>query len=236
MVSRRRIPGFLRPKGPGRRQKRTLASGLVAALGLAANSPALAHPHVLVTARAEILFGEGAEIEAIRHIWQFDPAFSAYAMQGYDANNDGAITVAELAPLAQINVESLAEFGFFTWLAEGDHNAAFLPPDEYWLDVYGGQLTLFYTLPLAEPAPVGAATMLEVFDPEYFVAFSFDAVQPVMLIGAPPNCGAVYHPPQELDDATAALLAAIPADQRELPPELAGATAGIANTIEISCR
>ncbi len=195
-----------------------------------------AHPHVLVTARAEIVFGTGANIDAVRHIWQFDPAFSAYAVQGYDTNNDGVVMIAELAPLARINVESLAEFGFFTWLAGGDRSAAFLPPSEYWLDVYEGLLTLFYTLPLAEPLPVDEVATLEVYDPEYFVAFTFDDVRPVLLVAAPQGCAATYRPPQELDGATAMLLAAIPADQRELPPELAGAAAGLANTIEITCR
>jgi ABC-type uncharacterized transport system substrate-binding protein len=214
-------------------------AGVVALLALTAALPvtaASAHPHVLVTARAEIVFGAGANIDAVRHIWQFDPAFSAYAVQGYDTNNDGVIMIAELAPLARINVESLAEFGFFTWLTGAGRSAAFLPPSEYWLDVYEGQLTLFYTLPLAEPLPVEGAATLEVYDPEYFVAFAFDDQRPVLLVGAPPGCAAAYHPPLELDAATATLLAAIPADQRELPADLAGATAGLANTIEITCR
>jgi ABC-type uncharacterized transport system substrate-binding protein len=202
----------------------------------AAIAPAEAHPHVLVTARAEIVFGTGANIEAIRHIWQFDPAFSAYAVQGYDTDNDGVIRIAELAPLARINVESLAEFGFFTWLIGGDRSATFLPPSEYWLDIYEGLLTLFYTLPLAEPLPVTELATLEVYDPEYFVAFTFDEARPVLLVGAPQGCIAAYHPPQELDDATVTLLAAIPADQRELPAELAGAADGLANTIEVACQ
>jgi ABC-type uncharacterized transport system substrate-binding protein len=211
-------------------------AALLALAAVVPDVPAEAHPHVLVTARAEIVFGTSANIEAVRHIWQFDPAFSAYAVQGYDADNDGVIRIAELAPLAQINVESLAEFGFFTWLASGDRPATFLPPSEYWLDVYEGQLTLFYTLPLAEPLPVAEAATLEVYDPEYFVAFTFDALRPVLLVGAPQGCAGVYHPPQELDAATATLLAAIPADQRELPPALADAAAGLANTIEIKCQ
>jgi ABC-type uncharacterized transport system substrate-binding protein len=228
--------GFQRLPPPARRLNRGAAlAGFGLLLSFTSTAPAAAHPHVLITARAEILFGVGTEISAIRHIWQFDPAFSAYAMQGYDANNDGMITIAELAPLAQINVESLSEYGFFTWLTSGDASPTFLDPDEYWLDVYGGQLTLFYTLPLAEPLPVAGEATLEVYDPEYFVAFSFDAINPVTLIGAPAGCSAVYHPPQELDAATVALLAAIPADQRALPADLAGATADLANAIVVTC-
>ena len=217
---------------PNRLPRTALVAVAVAAAPL---GEAAAHPHVLVTARAEIVFGEGAVIDSIRHIWQFDPAFSAYAVQGYDADNDGVIRIAELAPLAQINVESLAEFAFFTWLTKGEDDASYLPPSEYWLDIYDGRLTLFYSLPLAEPMVVDTTAILQVYDPEYFVAFTFDSQRPVTLVAAPENCAAQYRPPQALDATTVALLAAIPADQRELPPDLAAATDGLENTIEIAC-
>jgi hypothetical protein len=45
----------------------------------------------------------------------------------------------------------------------------------------------------------------------------------------------VYHPPAELDAATIAMLGALPSDQRELPPELAGAADDLANIAEITC-
>ena len=196
---------------------------------------AAAHPHVWVTARTEIVFGAGDLVVAIRHIWQFDPAFSAYAMQGYDGNNDGVITTGELAPLAQINVESLAEYGFFTELTSAARLGTFTQPAEYWLDVYGGQLTLFYTLPLTEPMEVGDGIAMEVFDPEYFVAFEFDVVEPVLLVNAPDQCSGVYHPPRVLDDEARVLLAAIPADQ-ELPPDLIALTTDLGNVVEISCQ
>ncbi len=198
-------------------------------------TPALAHPHVFVTARAEIVFNEAGSVAAIRHIWQFDEAFSAYAMQGLDANNDGVITATELQPLAQINVESLNEYGFFTWLDIGGVPISFDFPNEYWLDVYDSRLTLFYTLPLTTPAPPTGEIVLEVTDPEYFVAFTFDDQTPIRLVDAPQTCVADYRPPEGLDDATAAQLALIPADQRALPDGLGNLTDDIANVIRVGC-
>lgn len=197
--------------------------------------PALAHPHVFITARAEIVFNEAGSVAAIRHIWQFDEAFSAYAMQGLDANNDGVITATELQPLAQINVESLNEYGFFTWLDIGGIPIAFEFPSEYWLDVYDSRLTLFYTLPLTTPAPTTGEIVLEVTDPEYFVAFTFDDQTPIRLVDAPESCVANYLPPEGLDDETAAQLAMIPADQRALPDGLGNVTADVANIIRVGC-
>ena len=209
---------------------------MIAGAGTAASVvPAAAHPHILITARTEVFFGPGPTIEAVRHIWQFDFVFSAYAVQGYDTNNDGALTVAELAPLAELNVESLADFDFFTWISNGTEDAAFFQPSEYWLDVYEGLLTLFYTLPLAEPLSVDQGVELEVFDPEYYVAIVFDVERPVTLIGAPSLCQGVYRPPVQLDDAALDLLAAVPAEQRELPPALAGLTSDLGNIVEITC-
>jgi ABC-type uncharacterized transport system substrate-binding protein len=39
--------------------------------------PALAHPHVLISARTEIAFNRQGELTNITNIWDFDEAFSA---------------------------------------------------------------------------------------------------------------------------------------------------------------
>jgi ABC-type uncharacterized transport system substrate-binding protein len=196
---------------------------------------AMAHPHVLVDAKSEVVFGEDGLITSVRQIWRFDPAFTAYAIQGLDADGDGEYSDAELKPLAKVNVESLKEFDFFTYLTIGDQEIDFRDPEEYWLDYDGVHLTLFYNLPLKAPMAVAPETTLEVFDPEYFVAFNFVKDDPVTVSGAPAGCAAVYYPPRELDDQTMAMLGAIPQDQRELPPELANAAIDLANIAKITC-
>jgi hypothetical protein len=75
---------------------------------------------------------------------------------------------------------------------------------------------------------------VEVFDPEYFVAFTFPKDGAVKLNGAPAGCTAAYHPPKELDAQTMATMAAIPQDQ-DMPPALIDAAAGLANVISVSC-
>jgi ABC-type uncharacterized transport system substrate-binding protein len=216
--------------------RRHLSIGLIAAMAAASLPSAVAaHPHVLVDAKSEVVFDAEGRMKSVRQVWQFDPAFSAYAAQGLDADGDGTYSDAELQPLAKVNVESLKEFDFFTFLTVGDNELDFVEPQEYWLEVHGDRLTLFYDLPLKEPIAVGPNTTLEVFDPDYFVAFNFVQKDPVILDGAPEGCTAVYHPPKEIDDQTMAILNARPQDQRELPPELADAAAGLANLAEIKC-
>ena len=130
------------------------------------------------------------------NVWQFDDAFSAFATEGLDADGDGKLGDAELQPLAKINVELLSEFGYFTFLTIDGAEQKFTMPTEYWLEHDGVRLTLFFTLPLDLPVAVGKDTTLEIFDPEYFVAFEFPGEQPLALNGAPDGCTATYHPPQ----------------------------------------
>ena len=110
-----------------------------------------------------------------------------------------------------------------------------MPPTEYWLEFHGGRLTLFYTLPLKTPVAIHGKATLEVFDPEYFVAFTFPKKKAVTLSDAPAGCTAEYHPPRMLDATTMAKLSAIPVDQHDLPPELQDAAAGLANLISLDC-
>jgi ABC-type uncharacterized transport system substrate-binding protein len=209
----------------------------LAAAGIVAAGSAFAHPHVWVDAKAEIVWDDKGEVTAIRHIWQFDPDFTAYATLNLDANNDGKLSEDELAPLAQTNMDALKDYDYFTHLYVGADNkkVAFAKPEEYWLDFHNQRLTLFYTLPLAHPVAIHGAAMLEVGDPEYFVAISFVKNAEVHLANAPKGCTAAYQPPHDLDTKTMNILSQIPADQRDLPPDLVQAASLLSNVIHLRC-
>lgn len=210
-------------------------AGAVLAFALCRPMAAAAHPHVFVDAKAEIIFDSQGRMTAVRNIWRFDPAFSAFASQGLDKNHDGKLSHAELAPLAKTNVESLNYYGFFTRLSVGGRQLKFKFPRQYFLRAHDHQLTLYYELPLATPAPVGPKTVLEVFDPEYFVAFTFVKKDPIVLEHAPASCHAEYHPPHPLDASIMMRLSEIPASQHDLPPALRDAAVGLAHLISVEC-
>jgi len=207
----------------------------VGAAAVAAANDVAAHPHVLVDAKAEIVFDDHQRIAAVRNVWQFDAAFSAFAVQGLDADGDGKFSAAELAPLAQENVEALAEYDYFTYLVAGERAHAFKPPTDYRDEFDGDRLTLTFTLPLEEPVAVDDTVKIEIFDPEYFVAITLVDGDGVSLDGAPPSCTAAYEPPHELDASTMMALAAIPIGEHDLPPDLLDAASALANRIEVSC-
>jgi ABC-type nickel/cobalt efflux system permease component RcnA/ABC-type uncharacterized transport system substrate-binding protein len=225
-----------RPKGDeSLSRKRPRFRCLVVAGFVLAPAAAHAHPHEWVDIAAEVLFDEEGRIDAIRHHWRFDEAFTAFALQGLDANGDDEYSEAELDPLAQENVEALKDFGYFTFVSVGDDTAALANPTEYRLDFDGERLTLHYTLPLAEPLPPERQVLVQVYDPEYYIAFALPSAEAVRLVDAPAGCRLAVYPAAGPDADAAAALATIGADQRELPPEMQDLATGIDNSAEIDC-
>jgi ABC-type uncharacterized transport system substrate-binding protein len=145
-----------------------------------------AHPHVWATVRSEILLDDQGRITGVRHAWTFDEFYSAMAVQGLDTNGDGTFSKAERQPLAEVNVKSLKDFDYFTFVHIGDGDALPLkPPQDYSLDYDKGVITLHFTLPLETPLDARSqAITVDVYDPSFFVAFGFANEAPVKLSGA----------------------------------------------------
>ena len=175
------------------------------AIGLfSAVVPAAAHPHVWVSAKAEIAYA-GGKVVAVRHVWAFDAAYTAFVTQGLDANKDGKLTPDELQALATENTGNLAEFGYFTKLKVGGKEQAFADPVEPRMVMEGDALTLSFRLPLKTPLAQGRGVLaLEVYDPTYFVSFSLsEAPDAATLVGAPTGCAATVTRPKTPESKTA---------------------------------
>lgn len=163
-------------------------------------APALAHPHVWVTARAEILYGADGKVTGVRHAWTFDPAYSAYVTQGLDTNADGKLAPEELKELAKTNAEALVDFDYFTVLKANGAKQAFSAPRDYGMVYEKDQATLSFVLPLKTAASAGKALSLEVYDPTYFVAFSMaEGDAAVTLAGGPKGCATTVTRPKPID-------------------------------------
>ncbi|HUB63614.1 MAG TPA: DUF1007 family protein [Methylocella sp.] len=149
---------------------------------------AAAHPHVWVTARAQVIFDAKGEIEAIRNTWTFDEMYSAFVTEGQGKEGQ-LLTKEDLAPLAKTNVESMAEFDFFTYAKAANQKVEFGEPIDYSLEERPDKLVVLrFTLPLKTPASASRAFSFQVYDPTYFVAFEMDKDNPVSMAGAPQGC------------------------------------------------
>jgi ABC-type uncharacterized transport system substrate-binding protein len=170
---------------------------------------AAAHPHVWATVRSEIVFGPDRLITGIRHHWTFDEFYTAMAVQGLDTDGDGVYSREELGPLAKVNVESLKEFDYFTFvhLSDDDKPLPLKGPADYSIDYDKTQLTLHFTLPLEKPLdPKVHNVAVDVYDPSFFVAFSFATDAPLKISGAAPGCTAEIQKPDPDSDAEAKAL------------------------------
>ncbi len=211
---------------------------LALALLLTCAAPAAAHPHILVDARLQLILDAEGRLTAVRHSWTLDEGFSAFAIQGLDANRDGRYDRAELQELAQVNVTSLAEYRWYTFGSQDARRLTFGPASDHHLDhdARTGKLTLHFTLPVRTPVGGGGREVLvRVFDPEYFVAIDFVETDPVTLSGGPAGCTVRFTRPRPLDAGTAMELARIPADVRNLPPTLLAVTQGLSNDATVVC-
>ncbi len=149
---------------------------------------ASAHPHVWVAVRSEVVFAPDGKIAGVRHAWEFDELYSAYAVQGLGKDGKPP-TSEELAPLAKTNVESLAEFDFFTFAKQNGAKLAFKPPKNVKLEANDKKLvTMRFFLPLETPVAAKKPFSFQVYDPTYFVSFGLEKQNAVTLAGAPAGC------------------------------------------------
>jgi ABC-type uncharacterized transport system substrate-binding protein len=163
--------------------------------------PADAHPHVWVTAKAEVVYGADGKVIGVRHRWTFDEAYSSYVTQGLDTNNDGQLTPDELQELAKVNTDSLAEFDYFTQLKANGAKQAFTAPREPRMEFENGLMTLSFHLPLKKPA-ANKLVAFEVYDPSFLVDFGIaDGADAVTLANAPKGCTAKITRPKPPDAA-----------------------------------
>jgi ABC-type uncharacterized transport system substrate-binding protein len=179
---------------------RTASIGLVSAIAIVAIAArADAHPHVWVTVETEILDDGQQNVAGFRHKWTFDESYSSFAIQGMDKNNDGVYDREELTELAEVNVTSLKEFGFFTFPQIAGQRVECDQPKDYWLEHKDGMLTLHFTLPLKEPAPKAKRKEFHfaVYDPSFYVGFGFAKEQPVRMAAGHSECRAEISKPGE---------------------------------------
>lgn len=154
-----------------------------------AGTPASAHPHVWVTYETTVNYDKGT-ITALDHVWTFDDMYTAMAIQGLDKNGDGTYDKQELAELAQVNMDGLKDFDYFTFPKLGEAALKLAPPEGAWLEHANGILKLHFRTPLEKPVLAEAEGFtFSIHDPSYFIAFDPSKTDPLKLsAGAPQGC------------------------------------------------
>lgn len=138
--------------------------------------PVLAHPHVWITVEAQVVYENGF-FTGIAQTWIFDEFYTSYAVQGLDANGDGAYDQGELAELTSKYRYALGDDAYFTLAELRGEKTPFGSPTDFHLDVKDGILSQSFILPFSSPIPREVPELrFAVFDPSYFIAFELDKV------------------------------------------------------------
>lgn len=172
---------------------------LVAGALCAGAAPASAHPHILATVRATIVYSDAGAPVALRQRWTYDQAYSAFAMR--EANKDQPKSETEaLDQLAKTQASALAEFGYYTKVVADGKTVELGEASESSLEGGAdGRLTISFSLPFKSPAAPAGNLTIEIFDPVFFAYFTMDNDSAVQLSGAPAACAIKVAGPQPLD-------------------------------------
>jgi ABC-type uncharacterized transport system substrate-binding protein len=151
---------------------------LIGAALLATATHAQAHPHLFATMQTDIQTLPDGKVSGLKINWEFDQTYTQYSLEGLDLNGNGTYEPDEIQPLTDENIKNLLESKYFTIVKQND------------------KLTLWFELPLASPLDVKAGVVqIQIYDPDFFIAFDYLQSDPVKVIGAlPAGCAFSLKP------------------------------------------
>ena len=172
-----------------------IALGTLAGFAAVAG-PALAHPHVWITMRSDVVFDDQGLIKGINLEWTFDDAYAQMALEGLDTNGDGVYSQDEIEPLTRENMASLKDYEYFTVMRFNGEKQAIGESADYGQIWSNDKLELHFHVPLKTPLdPRQGEFMVKVYDPEFFIAMDYAPDEPVSVLGnMPAGCKLVVKP------------------------------------------
>jgi ABC-type uncharacterized transport system substrate-binding protein len=185
--------------------QRALLFGWLLAAGA---GPALAHPHVWIDTKIEVILNDRNEATGVRVSWTYDDLYSLYVVgdMGLDPDWDGKLTPEEQASLSGFDMKWTPGFEGDTYVLLGDAPLALSGPSDWTADYAAGKITSTHLRRFDAPVALGAGPLVvQVYDPGYYVAYAipFDPV----LTGGQGCTARVFVP--DLDAAEQELMAAL---------------------------
>jgi ABC-type uncharacterized transport system substrate-binding protein len=168
----------------------------IALLAVCAATPALAHPHVWIDMRSDIVFSDDGLIKGVNLEWTFDDGYTQMALDGLDTDGDGVYSQAEIEPLTKENIASLKDYEYFTVMRVDGEKQEIGEVSEFGQIWSNDKLALHFHVPLKKPVdPVKGQFMVKVYDPEFFIAIDYVKDDPVTVLGKiPAACRLVVKP------------------------------------------
>ncbi len=135
--------------------------------------PALAHPHIFIDARLEVLADDKGDVTELRNIWRFDEMFSSSVLLDFDKNTDLKLDEHELAELGETMRTSLADFHYFTTITADGKNIPIAKPDVIHVTYQDQQILVFFAVKPQTPLHLKGKLTFGIYDPSMYTAVDF---------------------------------------------------------------
>ncbi|MEM1376357.1 MAG: DUF1007 family protein [Pseudomonadota bacterium] len=165
----------------------------VASAGLfgwaALSTHAHAHPHVFAEARLDVVSTDDGLLDELRHVWRFDELFTSTVIFEFDTNSDNELDGGELAEVANVVTNSIADFNYFQSVSVGGEEFEIAPVNDLVVDVVDGQLIMIFTSRTSLPVSMADNPSFSIYDPTFYTSIEFYTDGDMQMVNAPSGCG-----------------------------------------------
>jgi ABC-type uncharacterized transport system substrate-binding protein len=181
---------------------------LLALLLFLTPAPALAHPHIFIDTRYEVILNDRNEATALRIGWTYDDLYALliFGDLSLDPDGDGVLTPEEEARLNGFDMQWIEGFEGDTYVLMDGAPIAISGPRDWTASWADGKLSSTHYRDLLTPVPVAEVPLaIQAYDPGYYVAHVI--LPPAVVTGGTGCTAQVFE--ADLDAADAALQEAL---------------------------
>jgi ABC-type uncharacterized transport system substrate-binding protein len=135
--------------------------------------PALAHPHIFVDAKFEVVAAPDGSISELRNIWHFDEVFSSSVVMDFDKGDNQTLSASELKAVGKTVRDSLAQYNYYTNVTSNGKAVPMAKPDAVQADYKDGSLTLTFSLKPEQKTFLKGTTSFGIYDKTLYTAVDF---------------------------------------------------------------
>jgi polyphosphate kinase len=199
-------------------------------------APALAHPHVWIDTRIEVILDDRNRATGVRIDWTYDNLYSLFVIGdlGLDPDWDGELTAEEIARLSGFDMNWDPGFPGDTYALLGEAPLDMSRPKDWSATYADGKITSSHLRSFAAPVPLGDLPLVvQAYDPGFYVAYAIP-YPPVVTGGQ--GCKAQVFVP-DMDAAQEALLAALAeyTPDVDIEAEFPAVGAQFAEEVRVTC-
>ncbi len=203
---------------------------------VAGAGPVLAHPHIWIDTRIEVVLNDQNQAMGVWISWTYDDLYSLYIIGdlGLDQDWDGKLTPEEEVRLAGFDMKWDPGFLGDTYALSGKTELPLSRPTDFSALYAGGKITSTHFRSFDAPVPVTDVPLIvQAYDPGYYVAYSIP-LDPVLTGGK--GCTAKTFVP-DLDEAAETLKAALSeyTPDIDLEAEFPAVGANYAEEVRVTC-